>query len=79
MTIVGHASQHTATLTEAQHAKANYAISQARARQVVAALQGYGVSSGSMVVEALGSSQPIYGEFMPTGEAHNRRVEIYLN
>ena len=79
LTVVGHASQQTATMSAERHAEVNYAVSEARARQVAAALQSLGVSAGAMVVEAYGASQPVYGEFMPTGEAHNRRVEIYLN
>jgi hypothetical protein len=31
-----------------------------------------------LVVDAISDAQPVYFEFMPTGEAGNRRAEIYL-
>ena len=38
-----------------------------------------GVPQGSIGVAAEGSQAPVFYEFMPTGEAANRRVEIYLD
>ena len=37
-----------------------------------------GVPSGDIAMSAVGSSNPIFYEYTPTGEAGNRRVEIYL-
>ena len=37
-----------------------------------------GVNPQNILVEAVGDNQPIYYEFMPNGEAENRRVEIFL-
>jgi len=32
----------------------------------------------NIIVEAKGDEDPVFFEFMPNGEAYNRRVEIYL-
>jgi flagellar motor protein MotB len=37
-----------------------------------------GVDPALVTTEARSDSEPVYFEFMPTGEAGNRRVEIYL-
>ena len=76
--VVGHASARTQTLNPDAHFEANQEVSQRRAQAVAEALRGLGVSSNSLFVEARGAGQPVYQESMPTGEAGNRRVEIYL-
>ena len=77
--IVGNASLHTVTMDPQQHDQVNYRISQSRANAVARALINMGVPQGSIGVAAQGSQAPIFYEFMPTGEAANRRVEIYLD
>ena len=56
----------------------NFNISLRRANSVAAALTEYGVTGKSLHVEAQSDSKPIYLEVMPSGEAGNRRTEIYL-
>ncbi|HEY2892407.1 MAG TPA: OmpA family protein [Dongiaceae bacterium] len=77
--IVGNASLHTVTMDPQKHDQVNYRISQSRANAVARALINMGVAQGSIGVAAQGSQAPIFYEFMPTGEAANRRVEIYLD
>jgi len=77
--IVGNASLHTVTMDPQRHDQVNYRISQSRANAVARALINMGVPQGSIGVAAQGSQAPIFYEFMPTGEAANRRVEIYLD
>jgi outer membrane protein OmpA-like peptidoglycan-associated protein len=77
--LVGNASLHTVTMDPQQHDQVNYRISQSRANAVARALINMGVPQGSIGVAAQGSQAPIFYEFMPTGEAANRRVEIYLD
>lgn len=76
--IVGHASMRTSVMDPARHAMANFEISQQRAAAVANALNRQGVPDSALAIEALGAQQPVFHEFMPTGEAGNRRVEIYL-
>lgn len=78
LVVVGHASARTQTLNPDAHIDANQEISQRRAQAVAEALRGLGISGNSLFVEARGAGQPVYLESMPTGEAGNRRVEIYL-
>lgn len=77
--VVGNASLHTVPMDQQRHDQVNYRMSQARANSVAQALIGMGVPQGSIGVSAQGSQAPIFYEFMPTGEAANRRVDIYLD
>jgi outer membrane protein OmpA-like peptidoglycan-associated protein len=76
--IVGHASERTGALDTAQREAANDQLSLARAKAVTDTLYGMGVPSNDIAMSAVGSSNPIFYEYTPTGEAGNRRVEIYL-
>lgn len=76
--IVGHASSWTQNATPEEHQRANFEMSAKRASAVVAELQQLGVAADAMTSEALGDAEPVYHEFMPSGEAGNRRVEIFL-
>jgi outer membrane protein OmpA-like peptidoglycan-associated protein len=76
--IVGHASERTDAPDTAQRQSANDQLSLARARAVTDTLYGMGVPSSDIAMSAVGSSNPIFYESTPTGEAGNRRVEIYL-
>ena len=77
--IVGHASQRTAALDPARRDQANYKLSASRANAVARALIGMGVSEGTVSIVAEGSQAPAFYENSPTGEAGNRRVDIYLD
>ena len=76
--VVGHASQRTAQLDPRAHEATNLQLSQRRADSVARALRGFGVSSNAVIAEGRGDAEQLYHEFMPTGEAGNRRVEIFL-
>jgi flagellar motor protein MotB len=45
---------------------------------VALALTELGAGAGVLQVVAASDSEPIYDESQPTGEAGNRRVEIFL-
>lgn len=77
--VVGHASMRTSTMDYARHQQANQRISEARANAVARQLVTYGVPQDAIRVSAAGDSQPLYSEVMPSGEAANRRAEIYLS
>ena len=76
--VVGHASSRTDVSSPVQHRIANFNASLRRASRVSEALAGLGVDPATITTEARGDSEPIYYEFMPTGEAGNRRVEVFL-
>jgi outer membrane protein OmpA-like peptidoglycan-associated protein len=76
--VVGHASQRTMDMKYERHKRANFSISLDRAGAVADALRQNGVPAERILIEARGSDEPVYHEFMPKGEAYNRRVEIYL-
>jgi flagellar motor protein MotB len=76
--VVGHASSRTAAMDPIAHRMANFDTSLARAQAVVDALVSLGVPRGDIQLEARGDNEPVYHEFMPTGEAGNRRTEIFL-
>ena len=76
--VVGHASSRTIQLPKSTHEVANFQVSFARANAVAQALIRAGVSAERVTVEAVSDDQPIYSEAIPTGEAGNRRAEIYI-
>lgn len=76
--IVGHASSRTATMDMVKHRVVNLDISMARAETVADTLVSMGVPRDRIRVEARADRDPVYHEFMPTGEAGNRRAEIFL-
>ena len=76
--IVGHASSRTHNTTPEEHQLANFEMSLKRATAVLEELRRLGVPADAAHAEAVGDAEPVYHEFMPTGEAGNRRVEIFL-
>lgn len=76
--VVGHASAHTQVADQITHNLANFEMSLKRANAVAAALVSLGVARDEVRAEARGDNQPVYHEFMPTGQAGNRRAEIFL-
>ncbi|MBO6785012.1 MAG: OmpA family protein [Alphaproteobacteria bacterium] len=76
--VVGHASSRTAQMPKNRHELANFNVSFARANAVAQALIGAGIPPARVTVEAVSDDQPIYSEAMPTGEAGNRRAEIFV-
>ena len=77
--VIGHASQGSATGDVAKQNMANLNISLARANAVARELSRLGVPTDQIQVAAAGAQQPLYYETQATGEAGNRRVEIYLD
>jgi outer membrane protein OmpA-like peptidoglycan-associated protein len=76
--VVGHASSRTAAMDPVDHRMANFDTSLKRAQAVVDALVSMGVPRDAIQLEARGDNEPVYHEFMPTGEAGNRRAEVFL-
>ena len=75
--VLGHASRGSATAEAADDA-ANQRVSEARAMAVAEVLVGLGVAPKQIEVAGAGSAMPLYDESAPTGEAGNRRAEVYL-
>ncbi len=61
------------------HQAINNNLSLKRASAVGGALLQMGVPGADVAISAVGGQAPIFYEFMPTGEAGNRRVEIFLD
>jgi flagellar motor protein MotB len=76
--IVGHASSRTRSMDPVQHKMVNFKVSVDRANMIAEELVRLGFAKEQIVVDAVSDTEPVYYEFMPTGEAGNRRAEIYL-
>lgn len=76
--IRGHSSSRTGQMPVDTHLLANLRISARRAETVADALARFGVPYERIIVEAKGDNAPVFNEAMPSGEAGNRRAEIYL-
>jgi len=76
--VVGHSSQRTGDMGYARHKMVNFSLSLDRANTVAKELRRRGVVSEKIVVQAKGDTEPLYFEYMPDGEAKNRRVEVYV-
>lgn len=76
--VIGHASARTGVVDSVRYRLVNFETSLQRANAVTAQLVRLGVARDKVASEAKGDTQPVYHEFMPTGEAGNRRAEIFL-
>ncbi|MFQ5958841.1 MAG: OmpA family protein [Alphaproteobacteria bacterium] len=76
--VVGHASGRTSELSPERHKMAKFDVSLRRARVVADALIGLGVKPEAVSISAMSDNDPVYYESMPSGEAGNRRAEIFL-
>ncbi len=76
--VVGHASGRVRTFDASRRHLINYQVSLDRAHAVAAALLGMGVPVGKLQVEGKGDTAPIYAEYSASGEAANRRTELYF-
>jgi len=76
--IVGHASSRTRTMDPVRHKMVNFKVSVDRANTIARELMRMGFKKEQIVVDAVSDTEPVFYEFMPTGEAGNRRAEIYL-
>ena len=77
--IIGHASRRTKTNDPIRHKMANFQVSTARAERVAKELVKMGVKANKLFVGSVSDSEPRYYEYMPSGEAGNRRTEIYID
>ena len=57
----------------------NYNLSVERATAVARALVTLGAPAERVFVYAVGDAQPVFHEWMETGQIGNQRTEIYLN
>lgn len=76
--VVGHASSRTRDMDYITHRMVNFQISMERAASIGNVLKDLGLKGETLEVQAVSDSTPLYMEVMPSGEAGNRRVEIYL-
>ena len=76
--VVGHASHRTQDMDIARHRLTNFGVSLDRANVVARELMRQGVEASVVRVEAMSDSDPVFYEYMPAGEAENRRTEIFL-
>ena len=77
--VVGHASSRTRAMDPEQHHRVNLNVSAARASAVASELVRLGAQPENVLVSAIADSDPLYHEVMPTGEAGNRRAEVYID
>jgi flagellar motor protein MotB len=77
--VVGHASSRTQNTDLVSHKMINFRVSAARADVVARELQRLGADKSQLQIDAVSDNLPEYLEIMPTGEAGNRRAEIYLD
>ncbi len=77
--IVGHASRRTSNMNLVRHKLVNLRVSAARADAVARELIRIGTRPGSLFVGAVSAQYPRYQEYMPSGEAGNRRAEIFID
>ena len=77
--VIGHASSRTRELPLERHNLVNFEVSLARAQAVTKHLTRLGVPAGVMFVSAKSDAEPVYQEWMPSGELGNRRVEVYID
>ena len=76
--VIGHASARTRSMDPIRHKMVNFKISVDRADAVARELARLGARQGDISVAARSDTQPIYYEVMPSGEAGNRRAEVFI-
>ncbi len=77
--VVGHSSSRARNMDPVRQRMVSFGISADRADAVALELQRLGVASDRITVVAAADDMPMYDEVMPSGEAGNRRTEIYLD
>lgn len=77
--VVGHASHRTKLTDMVSHKIANLRISTTRAEVVAKELVRLGARPSNLYIGAASDSEPRYLEHMPSGEAGNRRADIYID
>jgi outer membrane protein OmpA-like peptidoglycan-associated protein len=77
--VVGHASSRTRNMDPVKHKMVNFQISVSRADVVAKELHRLGLKSSELSIDAVSDTEPAYFEIMPSGEAGNRRAEVYID
>ena len=77
--VVGHASSRTRSTNVAKHKLINLRVSAARADSIAKELVKFGTKTSDIAIGAVSDSEPKYYEYMPSGEAGNRRAEIFID
>jgi len=76
--LIGHASQRRDLPDPVAHRVTKFERSLARANSVALAMLDLGADREALEIFAAADSEPLYDESEATGEAGNRRVEIFL-
>ncbi|MDA0229554.1 MAG: OmpA family protein [Proteobacteria bacterium] len=76
--VIGHSSQRTRDMDSDSHRLVNFQISLDRATAVSMELTRLGVPTEAVMVDARSDNEPLSYEYMPAGEAENRRADIYI-
>ncbi|MFP6690027.1 MAG: OmpA family protein [Alphaproteobacteria bacterium] len=76
--VIGHASQRTRDMDADSHRLVNFQLSLDRATAVSMELTRLGVPAEAVMVVSRSDNEPLSYEYMPAGEAENRRAEVYI-
>ena len=76
--VIGHASSRTKNMDPVQHKMTNFNVSIERADIIAREFLRLGVKKDRIFIGARADEEPLYYEVMPSGEAGNRRAEVYL-
>ena len=76
--VIGHSSQRTRDMDSNSHRLVNFQVSLDRATAVSMELTRLGVPAEAVLVDARSDNEPLSYEYMPAGEAENRRADVYI-
>ena len=76
--VIGHASQRTRDMDLNSHSLVNFQVSLDRATAVSMELTRLGVPALAVLVDARSDNEPLSYEYMPAGEAENRRADVFI-
>ncbi len=76
--VIGHASRRTRDMDLNSHSWVNFQISLDRATAVSMELTRLGVPALAVLVDARSDNEPVSYEYMPAGEAENRRADVFI-
>ncbi len=76
--VIGHSSRRTRDMKSDSHKWVNFQLSLDRATAVSVELTRLGVPADAMLVMARSDNEPLTHEYMPRGEAENRRADVYI-
>ena len=76
--VIGHSSRRTRDMESDSHQWVNFQLSLDRATAVSVELARLGVPAEAVLVMARSDNEPLTHEYMPQGEAENRRADVYI-